>query len=68
MKLVERCSWIECYQFFFYFIVSANQAVNLSSRKDSNSKLSDTAVSSPSSTNLEDFPLDKVSINYDAIS
>lgn len=42
------------------FSVSANQAISLPSRKDSSSKLSDTAVSSPSSTNLEDFPLDKV--------
>ncbi|GIZ02525.1 insulin receptor substrate 1 [Caerostris extrusa] len=34
--------------------------LSLLSRKDSNSKLSEISVSSPSSTNLEDFPLDKV--------
>lgn len=45
--------------------MSSNPPFNLSSsRKESNSMLSDTAVSSPSSTNLEDFPLDKVRIYY----
>ncbi|CAL1297195.1 unnamed protein product [Larinioides sclopetarius] len=42
------------------FSVITNHAASLSSRKDSSSKLSETTVLSPSSTNLEDFPLDKV--------
>ncbi|XP_071037518.1 insulin receptor substrate 1 isoform X1 [Parasteatoda tepidariorum] len=42
------------------FSVISNHSTSMSSRKDSNSKLSDTPVSTPSSTNLEDFPLDKV--------
>ncbi|GBM85506.1 hypothetical protein AVEN_16044-1 [Araneus ventricosus] len=42
------------------FPMITNHTASLSSRKDSSSKLSETSVSSPSSTNLEDFPLDKV--------
>ncbi|XP_055941228.1 insulin receptor substrate 1-like isoform X2 [Argiope bruennichi] len=42
------------------FPVITNHTASLSSRKDSSSKLSEISVSSPSSTNLEDFPLDKV--------
>lgn len=42
------------------FPVITNHNTSLSSRKDSSSKLSETSISTPSSTNLEDFPLDKV--------
>ncbi|XP_054719451.1 insulin receptor substrate 2-B-like [Uloborus diversus] len=38
----------------------ANHNISISTRKDSTAKLSETSVSSPGSTNLEDFPLDKV--------
>ncbi|XP_035228178.1 insulin receptor substrate 1-B-like, partial [Stegodyphus dumicola] len=43
------------------FSAVTNHSITIPSRKDSSTKLSETTASTPSSTNLEDFPLDKVS-------